>query len=90
MILMEGTPAKEDCEGSREVWNFNVLEAVQQAVAEQLKEAGIDIPRGCEVEHGVTARVTRKSTKSSVFGSPLSSLPAVPYQYGKNTFRLPK
>lgn len=81
---------EEDGVASREVWDFSVLEAVQQAVAENLKGRGLDIPRSCEVERQVSSRATRKSTKSPVFGSPLSSLPTVPYQYGKHTLKLPK
>lgn len=83
---MEGENAFE----RNEVWDFCALEAVQQAVAEKFKGEGLDVPRGNEMERQVRARTTRKSTKSTVFGSPLSSLPTVPYQYGRHTFQLPK
>ena len=79
---------KGSTEEEREVWDFCSLEAVQQAVAESLKDVGLEVPRVWEIERKSTAGENR--AVGSVFGRPLSSLPTEPYQYGRHTFNLPK
>jgi len=80
---------KSSTEG--EVWDFFSLEAVQQAVAERLKEVGLDVPRVWEIEQGVAVGDNRAANgRGNVFGRHLSSLPTDSYQYGRHTFHLPK
>lgn len=80
----------DDFEGT-EIWNHKNLEAVQLAVVQKLGMAGLTVPRGVEMEHkgGQRHRSSCKALKS-VFGRDLSNQPSSPYQYGCQTFHLPR